>query len=80
MDKKSLSERDICTKLITPARKRQEIICKVFYLIQLYVNLNEMEDKKYGLSKEDYIVTIYNDRNLNDYRKKGFSVLNVIVD
>ena len=40
-----------------PLKKQQEMFCKMLDLNQLYVNASEMEDKKYGLSKEDIALT-----------------------
>ena len=40
-----------------PFKKQQEMFAKMLDLNQLYVNASEMEDKKYGLSKEDIALT-----------------------
>jgi len=40
-----------------PLKKQQEMFCKMLDLNQLYVNASEMEDKKYGLSKDDIALT-----------------------
>ena len=40
-----------------PLQKQQEMFCKMLDLNQLYVNTSEMEDKKFGLSKEDIALT-----------------------
>lgn len=40
-----------------PLKNQQEMFCKMLDLNQLYVNTSEMEDKKYGLSKEDIALT-----------------------
>lgn len=40
-----------------PLKKQQEMFAKMLDLNQLYVNASEMEDKKYGLSKEDIALT-----------------------
>jgi adenine-specific DNA-methyltransferase len=40
-----------------PLNKQKEMFCKMLDLNQLYVNASEMEDKKYGLSKEDIALT-----------------------
>jgi len=40
-----------------PLKNQQEMFCKMLDLNQLYVNASEMEDKKYGLSKEDIALT-----------------------
>lgn len=40
-----------------PLKKQQEMFSKMLDLNQLYVNASEIEDKKYGLSKEDIALT-----------------------
>jgi adenine-specific DNA-methyltransferase len=40
-----------------PLQKQQEMFCKMLDLNQLYVNASEMEDKKFGLTKEDIVLT-----------------------
>lgn len=40
-----------------PLKKQQEMFSKMLDLNQLYVNVSEMEDKKYGLTKEDIALT-----------------------
>jgi adenine-specific DNA-methyltransferase len=40
-----------------PLKKQQEMFIKMLDLNQLYVNASEMEDKKYGLSKEEIDLT-----------------------
>ncbi len=40
-----------------PLQKQKEMFCKMLDLNQMYVNASEMEDKKYGLSKEDIALT-----------------------
>ena len=37
--------------------KQKEMFIKMLDLNQLYVNLSDMEDKKYNLSKEDIAIT-----------------------
>ena len=40
-----------------PLKKQQEMFSKMLDLNQLYVNASEMEDKKFGLNKEDIALT-----------------------
>ncbi|MFA5772827.1 MAG: site-specific DNA-methyltransferase [Thermoplasmata archaeon] len=40
-----------------PLPKQKEMFAKMLDLNQLYVNVSEMEDKKFGLSKEDIVLT-----------------------
>lgn len=40
-----------------PLKKQQEMFAKMLDLNQLYVNASEMEDKKYGLTKEEIALT-----------------------
>lgn len=38
-------------------KKQQEMFCKMLDLNQLYVNSSEMEDKNFGINKEDIALT-----------------------
>jgi len=53
--KDKIIQEEVFKKL--PLKKQQEMFCKMLDLNQLYVNASEMEDKKYGLSKEDIALT-----------------------
>ena len=51
---KIINERNFFT---LPLNKQKEMFAKMLDLNQLYVNVSEMEDKKYGISKEDIALT-----------------------
>ena len=38
-------------------KKQKEMVCKMLDLNQMYVNANEMEDKKYSLNKDEIALT-----------------------
>ena len=53
--REEISKEDNFKKL--SLNKQKEIFIKMLDLNQLYVNLSDMEDKKYNLSKEDIAIT-----------------------
>jgi adenine-specific DNA-methyltransferase len=53
--REEISKEDNFKKL--SLNKQKELFIRMLDLNQLYVNLSDMEDKKYNLSKEDIAIT-----------------------